>query len=87
MILPEMPIGCRYCPLEHEEKYVCVWSGMGTLNSQLEKPDFCPLRLLPEKQNICGTYPRADGKTPSYFIGWNDAIKAIEGSGEDEKNC
>lgn len=45
----------------------------------------CPLREVPQKMQVCGKYPQADGITPSYKIGWNDCIDEIlKGSGEND---
>lgn len=47
------------------------------------KPDWCPLRPLPEKMKVTGIYNyaylEAGGKPPSYKIGWNDCIDVIAG--------
>lgn len=48
------------------------------------KPDWCPLRSMPEKMQVCGTYPQPDGITPSYKFGWNACIDEIlKGSEEN----
>lgn len=45
------------------------------------KPDWCPLKPLPEKMKATGLYNceyfKAGGKLPSYKIGWNDCIDEI----------
>lgn len=47
------------------------------------KPDWCPLKPLPEKMKLTGVYGReyfqSNGKMPSYKIGWNDCIDEIAG--------
>lgn len=47
------------------------------------KPDWCPLKPLPEKMKATGLYNceyfKAGGKSPSYKIGWNKCIDAIAG--------
>lgn len=42
-----------------------------------DKPDWCPIKPLPEKMEVCGKYPQADGIVPSYKIGWNKCIDEI----------
>lgn len=51
------------------------------------KPDWCPLKPLPEKMKLTGVYNRehfqSNGKMPSYKIGWNDCIDEITGGEVD----
>lgn len=46
-----------------------------------KKPDWCPLRKLPERMEVCGTYNAAyyakGGKMPSYKTGWNACLDEI----------
>lgn len=54
------------------------------------KPNWCPLKSLPEKMKVAGIYNNAyleaGGKPPSYKIGWNDCIDAIaETSDKNER--
>ena len=42
-----------------------------------KKPDWCPLRKLPEKMEVCGKYPQPDGVMPSYKVGWNACLDEI----------
>lgn len=44
-----------------------------------EKPDWCPIRELPERMKVAGRYPQSDKIVPSYKIGWNACLNAIEG--------
>lgn len=47
------------------------------------KPDWCPLKPLPEKMKVTGLYNgeyfKTGGKPPSYKIGWNSCIDAVTG--------
>lgn len=47
------------------------------------RPDWCPLKPLPEKMKVTGLYNgeyfKAGGKPPSYKIGWNKCIDAVTG--------
>ncbi len=45
-----------------------------------ERPDFCPLRQLPDKKYV---RDGDDALATFYKNGWNDCLEAIEGSGED----
>lgn len=82
LVLPEMPEKCTECP-------ACSGHGIATLCRAEGKfmnaciggrPSWCPLRLMPEKEDLDYTETWAGG----YKVGWNDVIRAIEGSGEDE---
>lgn len=83
ILVMDMPSSCRECPLELQ-KFQCA------VNSEIMKDntirqDWCPLRELPEKMQVCGKYPQADGITPSYKIGYNacidDILKGAEENG------
>lgn len=47
------------------------------------RPDWCPLKPLPEKIKATGLYNceyfKAGDRPPSYKIGWNDCIDEITG--------
>lgn len=47
------------------------------------RPDWCPLKPLPEKMKVTGFYNgeyfKAGGKPPSYKVGWNACIDEITG--------
>ena len=47
------------------------------------KPDWCPLKPLPEKMEMIGKYNQEyfqkGGKMPSYKVGWNACIDEITG--------
>lgn len=47
------------------------------------RPDWCPLKPLPEKMKVTGLYNgeyfKAGGRPPSYKIGWNACIDVIAG--------
>ena len=42
-----------------------------------ERPDWCPLRELPKKMEVCGKYPQPDRIEPSYKAGWNACLDEI----------
>lgn len=77
MDMPEQV--CQKCALcyetENDDEYLCC--AVGKLLPDGEKPDWCPLRELPEKMKVCGKYPQPDGITPSYKVGWNSCLDEI----------
>ena len=52
------------------------------------RPDWCPLKPLPEKMKVTGIYNgeyfKAGGKPPSYKVGWNGCIDEIVGGNVDD---
>ena len=52
------------------------------------KPDWCPLKPLPEKMKLTGNYngeySKTVGKTLGYKVGWNACINEITGGNEDD---
>ena len=77
----DMPENCDYCSLEYDiqgywKANIC--RGCGRQNPErTEKPEWCPLKAMPEKMEVCGRYPQKDGVTPSYKIGWNACIDKV----------
>ena len=56
---------------------ICPIAEKVALNEEAEAiPDWCPLRVLPEKKT---------GENLNWAIGWNDCIDEITGGGEREK--
>ena len=70
-------LALKYCKVESEH-----------IKDTSVKPDWCPLKPLPDKMKLTGVYGReyfqSNGKMPSYKIGWNDCIDAITGGNSDD---
>ena len=75
-----------YCSLRVEEE--ALISAKYYKQKSKVKPDWCPLKPLPEKMKLTGVYNReyfqSNGKMPSYKIGWNDCIDEITGGSSDD---
>ncbi len=73
MDIPEQV--CQKCTLcyetENDDKYMCC--AVGKLLPDGEKPDWCPLRELPEKKELTYNNLCADNKVS----GWNDCLDEI----------
>lgn len=94
----DCPFGISYCgELEYEglcELAECLGCNEILMTEKYydceskSKPDWCPLKPLPEKMKLTGVYGReyfqSNGKMPSYKIGWNDCIDAIKGGNYDD---
>lgn len=76
MDMPEQV--CQKCILcyetENEDEYLCC--ATGKLVPDGEKPDWCPLRELPERKKLTYTDLDADNKVS----GWNDCLDEILGA-------
>ena len=91
VLVMDMPESCDMCdfvddeqpPRYGEKTLYCGVPGMGddVTDYIACRPDWCPLRELPERMEVCGTYNAAyyakDGKMPSYKIGWNACLDEI----------
>lgn len=70
-------LALQYCKVESEY-----------IKDTSVKPDWCPLKPLPDKMKLTGVYGReyfqSNGKMPSYKIGWNDCINEITGGDSDD---
>lgn len=89
----DCPFGIEYCGnLEYEgccELAECLDSDTRLIAEEhydcesKSRPDWCPLKSLPEKMKVTGLYNseyfKAGGKPPSYKIGWNKCIDVITG--------
>lgn len=75
----DKPKNCEQCPCFSIGHFYDVCRLAKQTKSFKEKgiPDWCPLREVPQKKEVCGKYPQEDGITPSYKIGWNDCIDEI----------
>lgn len=85
VLVIDMPENCADCQLADDDP-----SGLycpladdyydGT-DSTEDKASWCPLRELPERMEVCGTYNAAyyakGGKMPSYKTGWNACLDEI----------
>ena len=92
VLVMDMPERCDKCLLllkipQKDGLALCLarpTNGQEEYNPKHEKswrPDWCPLRELPEKMELCGVYNSEyyakGGKMPSYKAGWNACIDAI----------
>ena len=88
ILVMDMPSGCMgcnflHCEIEENKEYCEAREIRKQVDlAKEEKPDWCPLRELPEKMQVCGKYPQEDKIVPSYKIGYNACIDEILGDKE-----
>ena len=91
ILVIDTPESCEHCPLELDVGVddggiilgINICRGCAKTNRKSDiKPDWCPLRSVPEKMEVCGRYPQPDGIVPSYKIGWNECVDKILKIGE-----
>ena len=81
MDVPETCLDCNLCVLDTDGSISCYYnkreicSNVGENNS---RPDWCPLRPLPDRKEITETYKWED-RLPSFKCGWNWCLDEITG--------
>lgn len=88
VLVMETPEDCESCVLHGGIFHSFCKINCRYIEDLSAKPDWCPLKPLPEKMKLTGVYGREyfqnNGKMPSYKIGWNDCIDAITGGGDSD---
>lgn len=81
MDVPETCLDCNLCVLDTDGSISCYYnkreicSNVGENNS---RPNWCPLRPLPDRKEITETYKWED-RLPSFKCGWNWCLDEITG--------
>lgn len=87
MLIMDMPESCSVCDFGCEEVYgdYCgvPWCGKDVSGYEVCRPDFCPLREVPEKCRITGASGHTKDYVDGYRTGWNACLEAITGKNED----
>lgn len=85
IIMIDTPKSCSECCFQKGLTVYGYACGIAkTMNKDTHsRPDWCPLRPLPEKMKLAGKYDQEyfqkGGKMPSYKCGWNDCLDKITG--------
>ena len=86
IVVDEMPGNCRNirgdengCPYGGMVCQITKEDVMEHVNNRT-KPDWCPIKKLPDRWEVCGRYPQPGKPEPSYRIGWNACLNEIEGN-------
>ena len=81
MDVPEKCLDCNLCVLDMDGSISCYYnkreicSNVGENNS---RPNWCPLKSLPDRKEITETYKWED-RLPSFKCGWNWCLDEITG--------
>ena len=81
MNVPEKCLDCNLCVLDMDGSISCYYnkreicSNVGENNS---RPNWCPLKSLPDRKEITETYKWED-RLPSFKCGWNWCLDEITG--------
>lgn len=81
MDVPGKCFDCNLCVLDTDGSISCYYnkreicSNVGENNS---RPEWCPLRLLPDRKEITEKY-RWEDRLPSFKCGWNWCLDEITG--------
>lgn len=87
VIVIDMPEDCEDCSQEYDGRCYHEHPCGREIKEGCKKPDWCPLRPLPERfYGDYGRYPQPDGIPPSYKVGWNACLDAITGEQDEKKN-
>ena len=74
LVLEDMPERCYDCSfMDADEACLAMSVSYTDVDTLKEKPDWCPLRRLPERRKPLNK----KGYRSGYIEGWNDAVDAI----------
>ena len=79
IVVVDMPADCRDCPLRSLADDCIAGRNVMEYRHDKRKPDWCPIKPMPNRWEICGRYPQPGMPVPSYQIGWNACLDKIEG--------
>lgn len=88
LVLQNNPKKCAECQLRcsYENHLFCFMTSKDLSNDEYynKKPDWCPLKPIPKKKDICGIYNNEyyanGGMSPSEKFGYNTCIDEILGN-------
>lgn len=83
VLVMETPEDCESCVLHGGIFHSFCKINCRDIKDTSTKPDWCPLKPLPEKMKLTGNYngeySKTEGKTLGYKVGWNACINEITG--------
>lgn len=87
ILVQDMPESCYGCDLTYQDAngIYCGCTKEDVGNYIACRPDRCPLRELPEKEDLKELEKYSLGEDYIWHEGWNACIDAIEGNGKEQK--
>lgn len=87
ILVIDMPNSCNECKIRFDDEY-SIWcpydnpepNGIWKYVDSGTKPDWCPLKPIPEKYDVLAAIENNPNYDPSYDIGRNDCIDEILGT-------
>lgn len=78
IVIIDTPDSCNNCPLCIENCFLHLCCAANEYERILDyKPDWCPLKPLPEKRDERGTWTMCGYIDDAYSNGWNDCLDEI----------
>ena len=81
MDVPETCLDCNLCVLDTDGSISCYYNKReicSNVGDNTSRPNWCPLRPLPDRKEITETYKWED-RLPSFKCGWNWCLDEITG--------
>lgn len=81
MKTPEKCLDCNLCVLDTDGSISCYYNKKEICSNVWEnnsRPEWCPLKPLPDRKEITETYKWED-RLPSFKCGWNWCLDEITG--------
>ena len=81
LLMIDTPCDCYDCPCYYEDKDTCE-ALLRKIGSDDVKPEWCPLRPIPENDHYSFCHDPEDDYEFGYVDGYNDCLKDIKGETE-----
>ena len=78
VLVMDMPESCYQCPFGNDDAECDVVGRPFDVNTKIEKPDWCPLRPMPEKKQLSGDIHNVQRMAEEISAAsWNSCIDSI----------
>lgn len=81
IIVVDIPVDCKDCPVRSLADDCIVGRNVLEYRHNKSKPDWCPIKPLPEKKHLTGDVSNQEKASKELVrVGWNACLDEIEGS-------
>lgn len=90
VLIIDMPESCDICDFyDEDDRYPRCYCGVPGIGKDVtdyiaSRPEWCPLRALPEPKEPIYKYESGREKYTDFAKGWNACLEAIEGRSNNE---